>query len=81
MIENNLPNILRDKKWNQRILSEKSGLNPNTIAIIYNQVSTPSAETMEKICNALDMSLGEVFFIGKKKVSEFDDSPIDLLVG
>ena len=66
MIKNNLPNILRDKKYSQKKLAEISGISQNTITKIYNQEISPNSDTMEKICVALELELGAIFFVEKK---------------
>ncbi len=45
----------------QRELAEKSGVARNTIMRIENGDVVPNMETCQRICDALNVSLGEVF--------------------
>lgn len=76
MIENNLPNLLRKNKMNQSDLARVTGITNNTISSIYHQKGFPNAENMEKICLALDCTIGELFYI----VNDEKKTLIDLKV-
>lgn len=67
MIKNNLPNLLRDNGINQKDLSVKTGISTNTISLIFRQKICPNAETMEKLCLALNCNIGDLFYIEKKR--------------
>ncbi len=47
----------------QRELAQLSGVNRNTIMRIENGDNTPNMDTCRKICNALNVTIGEVFDI------------------
>ncbi|MBR3417951.1 MAG: helix-turn-helix transcriptional regulator [Oscillospiraceae bacterium] len=49
------------KKMSQRELAELSGVARNTIMRIENGDVTPNMATIQKLCKALNVSIGEVF--------------------
>lgn len=40
MIQNNLSRILGERKWTQAELARRTGIRPNTISDLYNDVAT-----------------------------------------
>ncbi len=75
MIRNNLPNILREKKMSQKDLAELSGLSKRTMTSVTNEENINS-ETMDRICNALNMDLGLVFYRDRSN-NILDDSLVN----
>ena len=59
-----LKDILSKKGITPYRLSQISGIRQSTLSAILNGVNTPSGKTLQKICNALDVSM-----------AEFDDTP------
>lgn len=69
MIKNNLPNLLRDKKLNQKKLSELTGITFSVINNLYNnKTESISFSVASKICEALDCNIEDLFeFVSQKK--------------
>lgn len=62
MIKNNLSKLLGEKRWTQKKLSELTGIRPNTINELYHSFAERvSFEHMNKICEALDCELADLF--------------------
>lgn len=49
------------KGWSEYQLSEKSGLTQSTISSWYRKNMIPSIPSLEKICNAFDITLSQFF--------------------
>lgn len=49
------------KKWSEYQLAEKSGLTQSTISSWYRKNMLPSITSLEKICNAFEITLSEFF--------------------
>lgn len=49
------------KKWSEYQLAEKSGLTQSTISSWYRKNMIPSIPSLEKICNAFDITLSQFF--------------------
>ena len=58
---NRLYDIRIEKGLSQRELANLSGVSRNTITRVENGDVAPNMETCRKICNALNVSIGEVF--------------------
>lgn len=56
-----LYDIRISQKLSQRELAELSGVTRNTIMRIENGDVTPNMATIQKLCKALNVSIGEVF--------------------
>jgi putative transcriptional regulator len=62
MIKNNLSKIMGEKRINMVKLSELTGLSRNAIFLLYHdKTSQISFDTIDKICTALNVSVGELF--------------------
>ena len=54
--------ICSDKKININTLANSCGINPSTIySMINNKSNNPGIVTIKKICDGLEMTLGEFF--------------------
>lgn len=51
------------KGWTEYQLAEKSGLTQSTISSWYRKNMIPSIPSLEKICNAFDITLSQFFAI------------------
>lgn len=51
------------KGWSEYQLAEKSGLTQSTISSWYRKNMVPSIPSLEKICNAFDITLSQFFAI------------------
>ena len=49
------------KNWSEYQLAEKSGLTQSTISSWYRKNMLPSISSLEKICNAFEITLSEFF--------------------
>lgn len=62
MIKNNLPVIMAKNRIRISELSRMTGISANAISNLYNEKTTMiSFDTIEKICKALDCTVGELF--------------------
>lgn len=62
MIKNNLSRILGEKRIKMSELQKMAGLSKMTVLRLYhNQTLNISFETIDKICDALEISVGELF--------------------
>ncbi len=62
MIKNNLSEILGRKRIKMSELQNLTGLSYSSINDLYhNKTNSISFETMNKLCNALEVPLGELF--------------------
>ncbi|MZK51882.1 helix-turn-helix domain-containing protein [Clostridium beijerinckii] len=69
MIKIHLSKILGEKRWTQADLSRKTGIRPNTISELYNElVDRVSLEQLDKICEVLECDLNDLLeYIPSKK--------------
>lgn len=69
MVKIHLSKILGEKRWTQADLSRKTGIRPNTISELYNElVDRVSLEQLDKICEVLECDLNELLeYIPHKK--------------
>ena len=71
--------IYREKRgWTEYQLAERSGLPQSTISSWYRKNMTPSLPSLEKICDAFDITLAQLFTEGEEPVS-LTDSQRELL--
>lgn len=49
------------RNWTEYQLSEKSGLTQSTISTWYRKNMLPSLSSLEKICNAFDITMSQFF--------------------
>jgi putative transcriptional regulator len=62
MINNRLSEIMGKKRIRMSELSRLTGLSVTAIfALYHNKTKSVSFDTMNKICNALEISIGELF--------------------
>lgn len=75
MVKVNLPRLLGERKMKQAELSRLTGIRANTINDLYHSVAeSVKFDHMERICNALDCPLWELFELkpGAKPTSKID---------
>lgn len=61
VIKIHLSKILGEKRWTQADLSRKTGIRPNTISELYNElVDRVSLEQLDKICEVLECDLNDL---------------------
>ncbi len=51
--------------WSDYKIAKQAGLSPNTVSNVYRRGNTPSLETLQAICNAFGMTLGQFFAEGE----------------
>ena len=62
MIKNNLSRILGEKRIKMSELQKMAELSKRTVLRLYhNQTSNISFDTIDKICEALEISIGDLF--------------------
>ena len=67
MIQNNLSRILGEKRMTQAELARKTGIRPNTISDLYNEVSTAiTFYNLEQICITLQCRIEDLIEIKQK---------------
>ncbi len=61
MIRIHLSRLLGEKRWTQAYLSQMTGIRPNTISDIYNEMAERiSLEHLDRICEALECDLADL---------------------
>ncbi len=61
MIRIYLSKLLGEKRWTQAYLSQMTGIRPNTISDIYNELAERiSLEQLDRICEVLDCELSDL---------------------
>lgn len=63
--------LLQERNWTHYELSKKSGLAQSTIANVFARNTVPSVATLEKICNAFQITLSQFF-------AESEDSLVEI---
>lgn len=70
MIRIHLSRLLGEKRWTQAYLSQMTGIRPNTISDIYNEMAERiSLEHLDRICEVLECDLSDLieYLPNKKK--------------
>ncbi|WP_317855556.1 helix-turn-helix transcriptional regulator [Chakrabartyella piscis] len=65
--------------WTEYLLAEKAELPQSTISSWYKKQMLPSLSSLEKICNAFDMTMAQ-FFAGTEEAFPLSDEQQELLV-
>lgn len=61
MIRIHLSRLLGEKRWSQAYLSQMTGIRPNTISDIYNEIAERiSLEHLDRICEVLECDLTDL---------------------
>lgn len=61
MIRIHLSGLLGEKRWTQAYLSQMTGIRPNTISDIYNEIAERiSLEHLDRICEVLECELTDL---------------------
>lgn len=69
MIRIHLSRILGERRWTQADLSRKTGIRPNTISEMYNElVERINIDYLDLICEALDCQVSDILeYVPNKK--------------
>ncbi len=57
--------MLKERNWSVYKLAQVSGMNPSTLGNLFARNNVPTIPTLEKICEALGISLSEFFAEGE----------------
>ncbi|MGN2368916.1 helix-turn-helix domain-containing protein [Clostridium cagae] len=57
----NIRNIRKNKRYSMMKINELTGLSKSTISDLENDKSSPTSETLQKLANALDVSISDFF--------------------
>lgn len=61
MIKIYLSRILGEKRWTQADLAKKTGIRPNTISEMYNElIERVNLDYLDKICEVLDCEISDL---------------------
>lgn len=61
MIKNHLSRLLGERRWSQARLARETGIRASTICAYYNEFSDRiSLEHLDRICEALECSVGDL---------------------
>ncbi len=80
MIRIHLSKLLGEKRWSQSYLSQMTGIRPNTISDIYNEmVERINLEQLDRICEALDCQVEDIIeYIPNKKKKTGTDLIVEI---
>lgn len=67
------------KGWSEYQLAEESGMAQSTISSWYRKNMTPSIPSLEKICNAFDMTLSQFFLENDTETVSLTPKQIELI--
>lgn len=61
MIRIHLSRLLGEKRWTQAYLSQMTGIRPNTVSDMYNEITERvSLENLDRICEVLECELSDL---------------------
>lgn len=61
--------LRKQKKWSQEELAERAGISQSALSAIERGAKQPTVETLNSICNALNISLADFFSAEKSELS------------
>lgn len=67
------------KGWSEYQLAEESGMTQSTISSWYRKNMTPSIPSLEKICNAFDITLSQFFLEADTNTVSLSPQQIELI--
>lgn len=76
---NKITYLRTQKGWSEYQLAEYSGLTQSTISSWYRKNLSPSIASLEKICNAFDITLSQFFSNEQDKQITVNDIQFELL--
>ena len=77
MIINHLSKLLGERRINQAEFSKKTGIGKNVINMMYNDFAERvSLENIDRMCEVLDCSVGDIFEYVPNKIKKTGDDVI-----
>ena len=67
------------KGWSEYQLAEESGMTQSTISSWYRRHMTPSVPSLERICDAFDISLSQIFMESGSQPNVLTDKQVELI--
>lgn len=67
------------RKWSEYQLAEKSGLTQSTISSWYRKNMLPTIPSLQKICDAFDITLSQFFIEENEEIHSLTDNQSKLL--
>ena len=68
-----------ERNWSEYQLAEKSGLPQSTISSWYRKNQIPTIPSLEKICNAFNITLAQFFTDEKLEIIQITKKQFDLI--
>lgn len=65
--------LTEKRGWTMYQLSQAAGIPQSTLSNLFIRSNAPSVSTLEKICDALGITLSEFFDVGKSKHQEEEE--------
>ena len=69
----------KQKGWSEYQLAEESGMTQSTISSWYRRHMTPSVPSLERICDAFDISLSQFFMESGSQPIVLTDKQVELI--
>lgn len=76
---NRILQLRTERNWSEYQLAQKANITQSTISTWYRKNTIPSVPSLEKICNAFDMTLSEFFIEDNAKTAELSAAKCKLL--
>ncbi|MBE5953453.1 MAG: helix-turn-helix transcriptional regulator [Lachnospiraceae bacterium] len=71
--------LRESRKWSEYQLAEKSGLTQSTISSWYRKNMLPTIPSLQKICDAFDITLSQFFMKENEEIHSLTDNQSKLL--
>ena len=71
--------LREERNWSEYKLSEEAGLTQSTISSWYRNNTCPTIPSLEKICNAFDITLSQFFKESDELLFTLNQTQIDLI--
>ncbi|MBQ9936358.1 MAG: helix-turn-helix transcriptional regulator [Lachnospiraceae bacterium] len=71
--------LRESRKWSEYQLAEKSGLTQSTISSWYRKNMLPTIPSLQKICDAFDITLSQFFMEENEEIHSLTDNQSKLL--
>ncbi len=76
---NRITNMRKERHWTEYQLAEQSGLTQSTISSWYRKNTLPSIPSLQKICDAFDVTLSQFFAENCEYAVLLNDKQFELL--